>query len=52
MSELSNNNLAIEANGLVKHFGEEVLAVNGVDLAIQKNTIYALLGPNLSLIHI
>ncbi|MCJ7660368.1 MAG: ATP-binding cassette domain-containing protein [Anaerolineales bacterium] len=46
MSELSNNNLAIEANGLVKHFGEEVLAVNGGDLAIQKNTIYALLGPN------
>ncbi|MBK5107621.1 MAG: ATP-binding cassette domain-containing protein [Anaerolineales bacterium] len=39
-------NLAIEAKGLVKRFGEDVLAVDGVDLAIQANTIYALLGPN------
>jgi ABC-2 type transport system ATP-binding protein len=46
MTESSNHTLAIEARGLVKRFGEEVLAVNGVDLAIQKNTIYALLGPN------
>jgi ABC-2 type transport system ATP-binding protein len=46
MNEFSNNNLAIEAQGLVKRFGDEVLAVNGVDLAIKKNTIYALLGPN------
>ena len=38
--------LAIEAKGLVKRFGEEVLAVDGVDLAIAVNTIYALLGPN------
>ncbi|MFC2026213.1 ATP-binding cassette domain-containing protein [Chloroflexota bacterium] len=43
---MSNNGLAIEATGLVKRFGEQVLAVNGVDLAIEKNTIYALLGPN------
>jgi ABC-2 type transport system ATP-binding protein len=43
-----NNNIppAIEARDLVKRFGEEVLAVDGVNLAIPANTIYALLGPN------
>jgi len=46
MSEVSNNNLAIEAKGLVKRFSEDVLAVDGVNLAIKANTIYALLGPN------
>ncbi len=46
MSEEYKNNLAIEARGLVKRFGEEILAVNRVDLAIEANTIYALLGPN------
>jgi ABC-2 type transport system ATP-binding protein len=46
MNVVSTNNLAIEARGLVKRFGEEVLAVDGVDLAIEANTIYALLGPN------
>ena len=46
MSESSNKNLAIEARGLVKRFGEEVIAVNSVDLAIESNTIFALLGPN------
>jgi ABC-2 type transport system ATP-binding protein len=38
--------LAIEAKELVKRYGEEVLAVNGVNLSIPANTIYALLGPN------
>jgi len=46
MSEEYKNNLAIEARGLVKRFGEEILAVNRIDLAIEANTIYALLGPN------
>ena len=46
MSETSKTNLAIEARGLVKRFGQEVLAVDGVDLAIEANTIFALLGPN------
>jgi ABC-2 type transport system ATP-binding protein len=46
MNEKPGGNLAIEARGLVKRFGEDVLAVDGVDLAIQENTIYALLGPN------
>jgi ABC-2 type transport system ATP-binding protein len=30
----------------VKHYGENVLAVDGVDLSVSANTIYALLGPN------
>ena len=46
MNEVSNINLAIEARGLVKRFSEDVLAVDGVNLAIEANTIYALLGPN------
>ena len=46
MSVFMEKNLAIEASGLVKRFNGDVLAVNGVDLAIESNTIYALLGPN------
>jgi ABC-2 type transport system ATP-binding protein len=46
MSERTRTDLAIEARGLVKRYNEEVLAVDGVDLSIEANTIYALLGPN------
>jgi len=46
MSEQTGTDLAIEARGLVKRYNEQVLAVDGVDLAIEANTIYALLGPN------
>jgi ABC-2 type transport system ATP-binding protein len=46
VSEQIRGDLAIEAKGLVKRYSEEVLAVDGVDLAIPANTIYALLGPN------
>ena len=38
-------NLAIEAHGLVKRFGDAV-AVAGIDLAIPKGMIYGILGPN------
>ena len=31
MNEISSTNMAIEAKGLVKRYGEDVLAVNGVD---------------------
>ena len=41
-----NADITIEAKGLVKRYSEEVLAVDGVDLSMQANTIYALLGPN------
>ncbi|MEZ5234821.1 MAG: ATP-binding cassette domain-containing protein [Acidimicrobiales bacterium] len=36
---------AIEAEGLVKHFGE-VRAVDGVDLRVAPGTVYGVLGPN------
>src|SRR5688572_11553251 len=37
--------LAIEASGLVKHFGD-VRAVDGVDLSVPRGTVYGVLGPN------
>jgi len=37
--------LAVEASGLVKHFGD-TRAVDGVDLAVRAGTVYGLLGPN------
>jgi len=46
MSEDTKNGLAVQAQGLVKRYNDEVLAVDGVDLTIRENTIYALLGPN------
>ena len=36
---------AIQAQGLVKHFGE-VKALNGVDLEVEQGTVVGLLGPN------
>jgi ABC-2 type transport system ATP-binding protein len=36
---------AIEAQGLVKHYGD-ITAVDHIDLTVPPNTIYALLGPN------
>ena len=42
----SDNRPAIETRGLVKRYDEDVLAVDGIDLTIEANTIYALLGPN------
>src|ERR1700754_3192349 len=38
-------NLAIEASGLVKTFGE-LRAVDGVDLAVPRGSVYGVLGPN------
>jgi ABC-2 type transport system ATP-binding protein len=46
MNDPVKNGLAIETLGLVKRYNEEVLAVDGVDLAIPANSIYSLLGPN------
>ena len=37
---------AIEVSGLAKRYGDDVLAVDGIDLSVPANTIYALLGPN------
>jgi ABC-2 type transport system ATP-binding protein len=40
-----NDSLAVEANGLVKAFGE-TRAVDGVDLAVRRGSVYGVLGPN------
>jgi ABC-2 type transport system ATP-binding protein len=41
----AQKHLAIEASGLVKHFGE-TKAVDGVDLAVRRGAVYGVLGPN------
>ncbi|MAT03975.1 MAG: daunorubicin/doxorubicin resistance ABC transporter ATP-binding protein DrrA [Acidimicrobiaceae bacterium] len=41
----SPNDLAIDAHGLVKHFGD-TKALDGVDLQVPRGAIYGLLGPN------
>jgi ABC-2 type transport system ATP-binding protein len=41
----SDSGLAIEATGLVKVFGE-TRAVDGVDLAVRRGSVYGVLGPN------
>lgn len=42
---LTNTDLAIDAQGLVKVFGEN-RAVDGIDLQVAPGTIYGVLGPN------
>ncbi|HZI44355.1 MAG TPA: ATP-binding cassette domain-containing protein [Ilumatobacter sp.] len=39
------DNLAVHAEGLVKHFGD-VHALDGVDLSVPAGTVLGLLGPN------
>src|SRR4051812_13493426 len=40
-----NADLVIEAEGLIKHFGE-TKALQGVDLAVARGTVLGVLGPN------
>ncbi len=42
---VTEQTLAIEAEGLVKHFGD-TKAVDGVDLSVRKGSVYGVLGPN------
>src|SRR5918995_988281 len=42
---MANSNIAIEATGLVKSFGQ-TKAVDGVDLAVRTGSVYGVLGPN------
>ncbi len=42
---MSSSSLAIEATGLVKTFGD-TRAVDGVDLAVRRGSVYGVLGPN------
>ena len=46
MAQKKKSDIAIETKGLVKKYEGKVLAVDGIDLSIRANTIYALLGPN------
>jgi ABC-2 type transport system ATP-binding protein len=41
----TESTLAIEASGLVKSFGE-TRAVDGIDLAVRRGSVYGVLGPN------
>ena len=41
----TGSDLAIDAQGLVKAFGE-TRAVDGIDLAVKTGTVYGVLGPN------
>lgn len=43
---MSVEKYAISTQKLTRRFGQEVLAVDGIDLSIRRNSIYALLGPN------
>jgi ABC-2 type transport system ATP-binding protein len=45
MTTTTPSSLAIEATGLVKAFGE-IRAVDGVDLAVPRGSVYGVLGPN------
>jgi ABC-2 type transport system ATP-binding protein len=45
MSDMTSPDLAIDARGLVKRFGDK-LALDGVDLQVPHGAIYGLLGPN------
>ncbi|WP_249310398.1 ATP-binding cassette domain-containing protein [Bacillus sp. FJAT-49736] len=45
VSALKDSELAVEAHGLVKTFGDN-RAVDGVDLEVKAGTIYGVLGPN------
>jgi ABC-2 type transport system ATP-binding protein len=38
--------LAVQARGVVKRFGADVVALDGLDLAIPVGETYGLLGPN------
>ena len=42
---MTPSNLAIEASSLIKTFGD-VRAVDGVDLAVRRGSVYGVLGPN------
>ena len=45
MANTVDKDLAIDASGLVKRFGDK-LALDGVDLQVPRGAIYGLLGPN------
>ena len=46
MNSGSSAIFAIETQGLVKKYGEDVVALDGISLSVEANSIYSLLGPN------
>ena len=46
MNKMQTSDMAIETFELIKKYGDEVLAVDGINLSVPKNIIFALLGPN------
>ncbi len=46
MNDNMKSHPAIETKNLIKRYGDDVLALDGVNLTIEANTIYSLLGPN------
>lgn len=46
MSKIKNTNLAIVTSELFKKYGDDIIAVDKINLSIPKNIIFALLGPN------
>ena len=45
MTSAAESDLAIAASALTKQYGD-LVAVNGIDLAVQRGELFALLGPN------
>lgn len=43
---MAKHSLAVSCRGLVKHYSGGVVAVNGLDLEVQKGECFGLLGPN------
>lgn len=46
MTQLPDSEAAIETRGLLKRFGRETLAVDGVDLRVRQGAIHGLVGPD------
>ena len=46
MEDSSDGNPVIETKKLVKKYSDKVTAIDGIDLSIANNSIFALLGPN------
>lgn len=43
---MSHPSIAISAEGLTKRYGDDVVAVDSLDLAVERGTVYGFLGPN------
>jgi ABC-type multidrug transport system ATPase subunit len=46
MTETSSADLVIETRALTKRYGEDIMAVDGLDLRVRRAEVYGFLGPN------